>query len=163
MLLCRCACLVDLVVYPPTGSRPITVRWVHCLHCCQGVWYHFSVFTLDFTAGMIIWRLISALKQIPQLGSKFCRPRKTVVSSDDKLKVCENVSESAYLTMCSLCDVDVPHQQFVHKQIGQWMPYNFAVEGFHTKKLCSRLSSRKVQFSIRKTKKLSPLRPPLGS
>ena len=39
------------------------------------------------------------------------------------------------------------------------MPYNFAAESFHTKKLCSRLSSRKVQFSIRKTKKLSPLRP----
>jgi len=26
------------------------------------------------------------------------------------------------------------------------MPYNFAAESFHTKKLCSRLSSRKVQF-----------------
>ena len=33
------------------------------------------------------------------------------------------------------------------------MPYNFAAESFHTKKLCSRLSSRKVQFSVRKTKK----------
>ena len=26
------------------------------------------------------------------------------------------------------------------------MPYNFAAESFHTKKLCSRLSSRKVAF-----------------
>ena len=34
------------------------------------------------------------------------------------------------------------------------MPYNFAAESFHTKKLCSRLSSRKVQFSIRETKKI---------
>ena len=33
------------------------------------------------------------------------------------------------------------------------MPYNFAAESFHTKKLCSRLSSRKVQFSVRETKK----------
>ena len=38
----------------------------------------------------------------------------------------------------------------------------FAAESFHTKKLYSRLCSRKVQFSIRKTKKLSPLRPPIG-
>ena len=42
------------------------------------------------------------------------------------------------------------------------MPYNFAAESFHTKKLCSRLSSRKVQFSVREPKKLSSLRPPLG-
>jgi len=26
------------------------------------------------------------------------------------------------------------------------MPYNFAVDSFHTKKLCSRLSSSEVQF-----------------
>jgi len=26
------------------------------------------------------------------------------------------------------------------------MPYNFAAESFHTKKLCSRLSSSKVRF-----------------
>ena len=34
------------------------------------------------------------------------------------------------------------------------MPYNVDAESFHTKKLCSRLSSRKVQFSVRKTKKI---------
>jgi len=32
------------------------------------------------------------------------------------------------------------------------MPYNFSAESFHTKKFCSRLSSRKAQFCIRKTK-----------
>ena len=32
------------------------------------------------------------------------------------------------------------------------MPYNFAADSFHTKKLCSRLSSSDVRF----------LRPPLG-
>ena len=32
------------------------------------------------------------------------------------------------------------------------MPYNFAAENFHTKKLCSRLSSEKAHF-IQKTKK----------
>ena len=37
------------------------------------------------------------------------------------------------------------------------MPYNFAAISFHTKKLCSRFSSRKVQFSVGKTKKLSSL------
>jgi len=26
------------------------------------------------------------------------------------------------------------------------MPYNFVADGFHTKKLCSRLSSNKVRF-----------------
>ena len=34
------------------------------------------------------------------------------------------------------------------------MPYNFAAESFHTKKLCSRLSSSKVHFFVRKTKKV---------
>jgi len=33
------------------------------------------------------------------------------------------------------------------------MPYNFAAESFDTKKLCSRLYSRKVQCSVRKMKK----------
>ena len=41
---------------------------------------------------------------------------------------------------------DVSHQPFVRGQIGQRMPYNFAAESFHTKKLCSRLFSRKAQF-----------------
>ena len=30
------------------------------------------------------------------------------------------------------------------------MPYNFAAESFHTKKLCSKLSSREVHFSRKK-------------
>ena len=30
------------------------------------------------------------------------------------------------------------------------MPYNLAAESFHTKKLCSRLSSRKAQFLYEK-------------
>ena len=42
------------------------------------------------------------------------------------------------------------------------MPYNFAAESFHTKKLCSRLSSRKVQFSVRKTKKIVVFEAPFG-
>jgi len=28
------------------------------------------------------------------------------------------------------------------------MPYNFAADSFHTKKLCSRLSSSEVRFSM---------------
>ena len=35
------------------------------------------------------------------------------------------------------------------------MPYNFAAEIFHTNTLFSRLSSRKAQFLIRKTKKIA--------
>jgi len=31
------------------------------------------------------------------------------------------------------------------------MPYNFAADSFHTKKLCSRLSSSEVQFFLRKS------------
>ena len=42
------------------------------------------------------------------------------------------------------------------------MPYNFAAESFHTKKLCSRLSSRKVQFSVQKTKKIVVFKAPFG-
>ena len=32
------------------------------------------------------------------------------------------------------------------------MPYNFAADSFHTKKLCSRLSSSEVNFSYEKRK-----------
>jgi len=41
------------------------------------------------------------------------------------------------------------------------MPYNFAADSFHTKKLCSRLSSREVRF-LRKLGRFAFLRPPLG-
>jgi len=42
------------------------------------------------------------------------------------------------------------------------MPYNFAAESFHTKKLCSRLSSRKAQFLYGKLEKNSLFRPLWG-
>ena len=42
------------------------------------------------------------------------------------------------------------------------MRYNFAAESFHTKKLCSGLSSRKLQFSVRKTKKIVVFEAPFG-
>ena len=41
------------------------------------------------------------------------------------------------------------------------MPYNFAADSFHTKKLCSRLSSSEVQF-LMKIGRFAFLRPPLG-
>ena len=41
------------------------------------------------------------------------------------------------------------------------MPYNFATDSFHTKKLCSRLSSREVHFLI-EIGRFAFLRPPLG-
>jgi len=41
------------------------------------------------------------------------------------------------------------------------MPYNFAADSFHTKKLCSRLSSSKVQF-FTEIGHFAFLRPPLG-
>jgi len=41
------------------------------------------------------------------------------------------------------------------------MPYNFAADSFHTKKLCSRLSSNKVQFQMA-IGCFAFLRPPLG-
>jgi len=41
------------------------------------------------------------------------------------------------------------------------MPYNFATDSFHTKKLCSRLSSSEVRF-IMEIGRLAFLRPPLG-
>ena len=41
------------------------------------------------------------------------------------------------------------------------MPYNFAAESFHTKKLCSRLSSREVRFQG-KNGRFAFLSPPLG-
>jgi len=34
----------------------------------------------------------------------------------------------------------------LHSYLGQWMSYNIAADSFHTKKLCSRLSSSKVRF-----------------
>jgi len=41
------------------------------------------------------------------------------------------------------------------------MPYNFAADSFHTKKLCSRLSSSEVQF-FTEISRFAFLRPPLG-
>ena len=35
------------------------------------------------------------------------------------------------------------------------MPYNFAAESFHTKKLCSRLSARKAHFYTENGKKFA--------
>jgi len=34
----------------------------------------------------------------------------------------------------------------IFAQIGQWMPYNFVADSFHTKKLCSRLPSSEERF-----------------
>jgi len=41
------------------------------------------------------------------------------------------------------------------------MPYNFAADSFHTKKLCSRLSSSKVRF-FTEIGRFAFLRPALG-
>ena len=41
------------------------------------------------------------------------------------------------------------------------MPYNFAADSFHTRKLCSRLSSSEVHFLI-EIGRFAFLRPPLG-
>jgi len=41
------------------------------------------------------------------------------------------------------------------------MPYNFAADSFHTKKLCSRLSSSEVRFCT-EIGRFAFLRPPLG-
>jgi len=41
------------------------------------------------------------------------------------------------------------------------MPYNFAADSFHTKKLCSRLSSSEVRFYT-EIGRFAFLRPPLG-
>jgi len=42
------------------------------------------------------------------------------------------------------------------------MPYNFAADSFHTKKLCSRLSSSEVHF-LMEIGRFAFLRPPLGN
>jgi len=36
---------------------------------------------------------------------------------------------------------------YFYTELGQWMPYNCFADSFHTKKLCSRLSSSKVRFT----------------
>jgi len=41
------------------------------------------------------------------------------------------------------------------------MPYNFAADSFHTKKLCSRFSSSEVRF-LTEIGRFASLRPPLG-
>jgi len=40
------------------------------------------------------------------------------------------------------------------------MPYNFAADSFHTKKLCSRLSSSEVRFFFTEIGRFAFLRPP---
>jgi len=41
------------------------------------------------------------------------------------------------------------------------MPYNFAADSFHTKKLCSRLSSSEVRY-FTQIDRFAYFRPPLG-
>ena len=41
---------------------------------------------------------------------------------------------------------DVARNRSMDRWIGQWCSYNFAAGSFHTKKLCSRLFSREVEF-----------------
>jgi len=43
-------------------------------------------------------------------------------------------------------DGDVAHNRSMDRWIGLWCSYNFAAGSFHTKKLCSRLFSREVEF-----------------
>ena len=49
----------------------------------------------------------------------------------------------------------------LHDWLGQWMPYNFAADSFHTRKLCSRLSSSKVRF-LTEIGRFAFFRHPLG-
>ena len=63
--------------------------------------------------------------------------------------LCLSLCASLCLSMCAPnfhAEGDVPHWSFVHGWLGQWMPYNFVADSFHTKKLCSRLSSSQVRF-----------------
>jgi len=41
------------------------------------------------------------------------------------------------------------------------MPYNFAADSFHTKQLCSRLSSSEVRFFFMQIGRFAFIRPPL--
>ena len=50
----------------------------------------------------------------------------------------DGVGQAIFFGLKFHVEGDVLHQPFV--------PYNFATESFHTKKLCSTLSSRKAQF-----------------
>jgi len=43
-------------------------------------------------------------------------------------------------------DRDVARNRSMDRWIGEWCSYNFAAGSFHTKKLCSRLFSREVEF-----------------
>ena len=43
-------------------------------------------------------------------------------------------------------DGDVARNRCMDRWIGEWCSYHFAAGSFHTKKLCSRLFSREVQF-----------------
>jgi len=43
-------------------------------------------------------------------------------------------------------DGDVARNRFMDHWIGEWCSYNFAAGSFHTKKLCSGLFSREVEF-----------------
>ena len=51
------------------------------------------------------------------------------------------------------------HQSFLHGLLGQWMP---VADGFHKKKLCSRLTSSEVRFFLPKWAILR-FEPPLGN
>ena len=56
----------------------------------------------------------------------------------------------------------VPQQQFVHCEIGQRMPHNFAAESFRAKELCRRFSFMVLHFCV-KNGHFSFLNPRLGA
>jgi len=55
-----------------------------------------------------------------------------------------------------------PSIMFTQIVLNQSIPYNFVANSFHTKKLCSRLSSSEVQFYTENSR-FAILSPPLGA
>jgi len=119
------------------------VRWVISYRFCSE-FYMLSV-AQKFWKSVKIWQSYREFK-----GGPFFETQCRLVSA---------VSEGVGSLSSKISDTREHPPPTIFARIDRPMPYNIAAESFHTKKLCCRLSSRKVQFSVRKTKKLSSLRP----
>jgi len=85
-------------------------------------------------------------------GLNFCRRKCLRASCHDWSTMKPTLSKSAFFEGVRhferqfQIDGDVDRNRSMNRWIGEWCSYNFAAGSFYTKKLCSRLFSREVEF-----------------
>jgi len=127
--------------------HPISYRFEVIADCCSN-FGHCALENLGSTdtvhLRLIGKRLVDFLAVLIEL---FARCYGWGVTSENRLKIgVLQRGEHSVLAKFSRRRGRRPPIHAVYTDIGEWMPHNFVADGFHTKKLCSRLSSSEVPF-----------------